>query len=72
MIIPHRDLSPETLRSLIEQFVSRDGPDSGHADVSLDRKIESVLMDLDRGIAVLVYDSHLNSCNILLKGDIIF
>ncbi|MEE4114316.1 MAG: YheU family protein, partial [Desulfobacteraceae bacterium] len=30
LVIPHRQLSPEALAGLIEEFVTRDGTDSGY------------------------------------------
>lgn len=71
LIIPHRELNPDTLRSVIEQFVSRDGPDPGHVDVPMERKIQTVLSDLDRGIVVLVYDNRLGTCNIIPKNQFV-
>jgi uncharacterized protein YheU (UPF0270 family) len=70
VIVPHRELSREALMGVIEQFVTRDGPDPGHTDTPLDRKIERVLESLDRGSAVLVFDASLNSCNILPREDL--
>lgn len=68
--IPHRDLNPETLRAVIEQFVSRDGPDSGHVDVDLDRKITQVLIALENGDALLLYDQQEKTCNIVSRSEI--
>ena len=30
MIIPHEKLSPEALQAIIEEFVTRDGTDTGY------------------------------------------
>ena len=61
MIIPHRQLSPEALAGVIEEFVTRDGTELSEASA----KTGQVLAALDRGEIVLVYDPEAESCNIL-------
>lgn len=70
LILPHRDLEPHTLRAVIEQFVSRDGPDSGHVDVDLERKINQVLNALENGEALLLYDQQEKTCNIVSSNNV--
>lgn len=36
MIVPYEKLSPEALRGLIEEFVTRPGTDTGYTDGSLE------------------------------------
>lgn len=69
MKIPHHQVSLEALRRLIEDFVSRDGIDPGHAGVGIDQKVSSVMGQLDAGQAVLVYDSVAGGYNILSKEE---
>jgi len=59
--IPLDELSPETLRGVIEEFVTRDGTDPFDAEP----KIESVRRLLERGEAELWFDQATRSCNIL-------
>ena len=47
MIIPHRMLSPDTLRGVIEAFVTREGTDYGVQEVPLDIKVYQVQQQLD-------------------------
>jgi uncharacterized protein len=42
MIIPHRLLSPDALRGLIEAFVTREGTDYGAQEVPLATKVGRV------------------------------
>ena len=42
MIIPHRTLSPDALRGVIEAFVTREGTDYGAQEVPLDTKVLQV------------------------------
>jgi uncharacterized protein len=64
MIIPHRLLSPDALRGVIEAFVTREGTDYGLQDVSLATKVFQVQQQLDAGTAVIVYDDDTDSCTI--------
>lgn len=49
-------LSPEALRGLVEEFVSREGTDYGHADRSLESKVAAVHRQLENGEARIVFD----------------
>ncbi len=67
--IPSDRLSPETLQSLIEEFISRSGTDYGDKEVPIDTKIRQVKFQLEAGIAVLVYDEETETCNIFNVDD---
>ena len=56
MIIPYQMLSPEALRGVIEEFVTREGTDYGEHTVPLETKIMQIRQQLDAGTAVIVYD----------------
>ena len=64
MIIPHRRLSPDALRGVIEAFITREGTDYGIHDVPLATKVGQVRHQLDVGTAVIVYDADTDSCTI--------
>jgi uncharacterized protein YheU (UPF0270 family) len=64
MIIPHRLLSADALRGVLEAFVTREGTDYGMQDVPLATKVHQVQHQLDAGTAVLVYDEASDSCTI--------
>ncbi len=49
-------LSPDAMRGLVEEFVSREGTDYGHRDRSLAEKVEDVLRQLASGEARIVFD----------------
>ena len=55
MIIPYQQLDPDTLVSLIESFVLREGTDYGTEEISLQEKIEQVQLQLRNGTAVIVF-----------------
>jgi uncharacterized protein len=64
MMIPHRMLSPEALRGVIEAFITREGTDDGVHDVPLATKVGQVRHQLDAGTAVIVYDEATDSWTI--------
>ncbi|MFN3236434.1 MAG: YheU family protein [Pseudomonadales bacterium] len=64
MIIPWQELSQDALMGVIEEFVTREGTDYGHAMPDLDAKVRQVLRQLRAGDAVLVFDETLDSCSI--------
>ena len=56
MIIPYKKLSPAALQGLIEEFVTRDGTDSGYTKKSLEEKPGNVKKHLRNGDAFIFYD----------------
>lgn len=72
MIIPHQELAPDTLYSIIESFVLREGTDYGLEEMSLAEKVAQVREQLDTGIAVLVYSELHESVDILPKDGLDF
>ena len=70
LIIPFKGLSPEALRCVIEEFVTRDGTDYGESEIPLDTKIQQVLNQLHAGKVVITFDKKTETCNIVPSGDI--
>ena len=65
MKIPYAQLDHETLMSVIESFVLREGTDYGEMEYTLDEKIEHVLEQLKQGKADLMFDEKSKTCNIV-------
>lgn len=63
--IPHHQLTPDALRGVIVQFITRDGPDSAHVETPFEEKMIQVEKQLDNGKALLVFDEKTQTCNIL-------
>ena len=70
MIIPYEELSPEALRGLIEEFVTRPGTDTGYTEGSLEENVEMVMMQLKLGDVLVVYDDALQSANLIPKDNL--
>jgi uncharacterized protein len=64
-IIPVERLSPEALRGVIEEFVSREGTDYGEVAVSLETSSGQVRRKLEKGLAVLIFDDETETTNIV-------
>ena len=56
MIIPANTLAPETLRSVIENVITREGTDYGEVEFSLDEKVAQILLLIKRKEIVIVFD----------------
>jgi hypothetical protein len=63
-------LSPEALRGLIEEFVTRDGTDYGAVERSVEEKIVQVSAQLVSGEARLVFDPTTETTNIVMARDL--
>jgi uncharacterized protein len=67
IIIPHDNLTEEALHGLIEEFVTREGTDTGYTDGSLEENVEMVKRQLKRGDVLIVYDGDTQTANIVPK-----
>lgn len=67
--VPYKRLSPDALEGLIEEFVTREGTDYGHAEQPFDKKVASVVRQLESGRAVVLYDPDAGTCNIVTRED---
>ena len=67
MIVPWQQIAPETLRNLLEEFVTRDGTDYGEHEVSLEERVSRVQRLLGNGAAVVWFDEATESITILMR-----
>ncbi|MDF1724057.1 MAG: YheU family protein [Alcanivorax sp.] len=67
MIVPWKDLPPETLTNLIEEFVTRDGTDYGDQEIPTATKVEQVRNQLKREDAFVVFDEVTESVSVMGK-----
>lgn len=65
--LPYKELEPDILRKLIEDFIMREGTDYGEVEMNLVDKVNMVVHQLKNGEAALMWDTNLQSCNIILK-----
>ena len=67
MRIPIESLEAETLKRVVEEFVTREGTDYGLSASDLQTKVEQVLRQLKKGEALLCFDAESESCHIVPK-----
>lgn len=65
VVVPHTDLNPQLLRSVIESFVLREGTDYGEREVSLEDKVRRVVRQIERGEAQILFDPVTESVHIV-------
>ncbi len=70
MIIPWEQLQPDTLTSLITEFVTRDGTDYGLTETTTDTRIEQVKAKLRQGEAVVLFSQSTGQCNIVARNSL--
>ncbi len=70
MIIPFEKLSSQAFKGIVEEYISRDGTDSGHIDVSFQKKFDSIKSQLASGKIFIVFDAKSESCNIISKEEL--
>lgn len=70
MIIPKNEISSETLRSIVESFVLREGTDYGELEVTFEDKVQAVLQQLESGEVVVQYSELHETVDLVLQSDI--
>ena len=64
------DLSPEALRGLVEEFVTRDGTDYGDVERSVDEKMAQVTAQLASGEVRIVFDPEAESATLVTRHEL--
>jgi uncharacterized protein YheU (UPF0270 family) len=67
MKIPYSELSPEVVRSIIDEFVTREGTDYGE-EYSLDEKAAQVLELLRQDKIMITFDPASETCSIVASS----
>lgn len=65
MKIPWQSVNTETLDSLLEEIVTRDGTDYGAIEKSTEQKVTFARNQLKSGYAVLFWNSEIESATLL-------
>jgi hypothetical protein len=64
--VPYDRINPDTLRNMIQEFVTRDGADWGDAGCTLEDKVEQVLRQLRDKKVKVVFDLTSQTANIVV------
>lgn len=62
-------LTAEIYRSVLESFILREGTDYGVHEISLEKKIENLKAQVDKGEIVLAFDPNTESITFLSKNE---
>jgi uncharacterized protein len=63
--VPYEKISPDTLRAMIEEFVTREWPELSDSGYTIDEKVEQVIKQLKDRKAKVVFDLTTETCNIV-------
>ena len=63
--IPMERINPETLRMMIEEFVTREWSDMDHGEQTLEQKVRQVMQQLKSNRAKITFDVASESWNII-------
>lgn len=63
--VPYKQIASDTLRRMIQEFVSRDGADWAEAGCTLEDKVEQVLQQLKKKQVKVVFDLKTQTANLV-------
>lgn len=63
--VPYTTLRAETLRAVVEEFITRAATDYGERERTLEEKIADVMRQLQSGEAKVMFDLRADSVNIV-------
>lgn len=63
--VPYTRLTPDALKGVVEEFVTRHGTDYGLHEKTLEDKVADVMRQLHRGEAKIVFDPESQTVNIV-------
>lgn len=63
--VPTERISPDTLRKMVEEFVTREWSDLSDAEYTFEEKIEQVMQQLKDNRIKVVFDLTSETCNIV-------
>ena len=64
--VPAERLSPDILRRLLEEFVTRDGTDYGSSEKTVDQKVDDVMRQLRRREVKIMVDMETGTANVVV------
>ena len=70
VLVPYDQISPDTLRNMVSEFVTREWSELADSGYSIDSKVEQVLQQLKDGRAQVVFDMITKTCNIVPKDSL--
>lgn len=69
MIVPWEQVPADSLRNLVEEFVTRDGTDYGEQEISLETRVGQVMQQLRRAEVVIWFDGVTETITLMMARD---
>lgn len=69
MIIPIEQLNSEILKNIAEDFITRDGTDYGHVELTLNEKVERLLIQVRKQEVLISFDEETESITMIGVDD---
>lgn len=69
MIVPWEQVPADSLRNLVEEFVTRDGTDYGEQEISLATRVGQVMQQLRRAEVVIWFDGVTETITLMTARD---
>lgn len=63
--VPYASLQADTLRAVVEEFITRAATDYGERERTLEEKVVDVMRQLQRREAVVIFDPRTDTVNIV-------
>ncbi|MDX1492344.1 MAG: YheU family protein [Pseudohongiellaceae bacterium] len=65
MDIPYQSLEKDTLKAILEEFISREGTDYGDHEYSMEQKLAQLYTQLERGHIGISFDPNTETCTLV-------
>jgi hypothetical protein len=69
VIVPWEQVPADSLRNLVEEFVTRDGTDYGEQEISLETRVGQVMQQLRRAEVVIWFDGVTETITLMTARD---
>lgn len=69
MIVPWEQVPADSLRNLVEEFVTRDGTDYGEQEISLETRVGQVMQQLRRAEVMIWFDGVTETITLMTARD---
>lgn len=69
MIIPPSKLPAQTLRNILEEFITRDGTDYGDCELSLEEKVDRLYPQVFTNEVLIIFDEATETIQLVHKRD---
>ena len=69
--IPPERLDRDVYVSVLEEYINREGTDYGIRELSMNEKMNNLMVLVDRGEVLIVFDPANESCTVMTREDLV-